>query len=180
MSCQNEWQTAESHELKPLEPPDRFHWLAAQGWLELGNHREAAGELEKISPTWGGHADVLELRWQILAKERQWDEALDIATTLTGLRPEHPVGWIHRSFALHELRRTLEARDNLSQVIDQFPEDETMRYNLACYECQLGNASAAMVWLEKALELGDRQQIRRMALDDPDLKPLQSEVEKLR
>ena len=180
VSCQIERQAAESNYLKPIEPPDRFHWLAAQGWLELGNHREAAGELEKVSPTLTGHPDILEIRWQICAKEGQWEGALDVATTLTGLSPEHPVGWIHRSFALHELKRTREARDNLSQVIDQFPKDETMRYNLACYECQLGNTSAAMVWLGKALELGDRQQIRLMALDVPDLVPLRTEIEKLR
>ncbi|MBC8002108.1 MAG: tetratricopeptide repeat protein [Opitutaceae bacterium] len=166
--------------MKPLEPPDRFHWLAAQGWLELGNHREAVEELEKVSPSLSSHPDVLETRWQICAKQGQWDAALDIASTLTGVKPEHPVAWIHRSFALHELKRTQEARDNLSKVIDQFPDDETMRYNLACYECQLGNLSVAMEWLGKALQLGDRQQIRRMALHDPDLEPLRTEIKKLR
>ena len=36
--------------MKPLEPPDSFHLLAAQGWLELGNHVEANEELDKITP----------------------------------------------------------------------------------------------------------------------------------
>ena len=166
--------------MKPLEPPDRFHWLAAQGWLELGNHPEAAEELGKISPTLSLHPDVLDLRWQVCATERQWEAALGIASILTDLRPEHPVSWIHRSFALHELKRTREAQENLLRVIDQFPEDETMRYNLACYECQLGNPSASMEWLAKALALGDHQQIRLMALHDPDLRPLRAEIEKLR
>ena len=166
--------------MKPLEPPDRFHWLAAQGWLELGDHREAMGELEKLSPSLGSHPDVLETRWQICARQGQWEAALDIASSLTDVKPEHPVAWIHRSFALHELKRTLEARENLSRVIDRFPEDETMRYNLACYECQLGNLSTAMEWLGKALGLGDRQQILRMAMDDSDLAPLRTEIKKLR
>ena len=166
--------------MKPLEPPDRFHWLAAQGWLELGDHREAIGELEKLSPSLSSHPDVLETRWQICAKQGNWEAALDIASALTDLKPEDPVAWIHRSFALHELKRTREARESLSGVIDRFPDDETMRYNLACYECQLGNLSVAMEWLTKALGLGDRQQIRRMALDDPDLAPLRAEIEKLR
>jgi hypothetical protein len=44
----------------PIEPPDSLHLLAAQGWLELGNHLEANEELEKITPcsvtsaTWVG------------------------------------------------------------------------------------------------------------------------------
>ena len=34
--------------MKPLQPPDTFHLLAAQGWMELGNHEEANEELELI------------------------------------------------------------------------------------------------------------------------------------
>ena len=26
--------------IPPIEPPDSLHLLAAQGWLELGNHLE--------------------------------------------------------------------------------------------------------------------------------------------
>ena len=33
-----------------LEPPDTMHLEAAKGGLELGNHREANQELEKIAP----------------------------------------------------------------------------------------------------------------------------------
>ena len=29
-------------------------------------------------------------------------------------------------------------RDNLLPVVERFPDNATMRYNLACYECQLG------------------------------------------
>ena len=46
-----------------------------------------------------------------------------------------------------------------------------MRYNLACYECQLGNLDRAKRWLEKAFELGDARNMKLAALDDPDLEP---------
>jgi hypothetical protein len=36
--------------MKPLQPPDSFHLLTAQGCVELGNHVEANAELEKIAP----------------------------------------------------------------------------------------------------------------------------------
>ena len=36
--------------IRPLAPPDSHHLLAAQGWLELGNHLEANAELEQIAP----------------------------------------------------------------------------------------------------------------------------------
>jgi hypothetical protein len=51
-----------------------------------------------------------------------------------------------------------------------------MRYNLACYACQLGNLKEARQWLEKAFAIGDSKQLKLMALDDPDLEPLWREV----
>ncbi len=53
-----------------------------------------------------------------------------------------------------------------------FPDDPIRRYNLACYECQLGRLEQAKNWLGKAFELGDGRKLKLMALDDPDLEPL--------
>ena len=47
-----------------------------------------------------------------------------------------------------------------------------IQYNLACYCAQLGQLDAAKEYLEKSYELGDTKQIKLMALDDDDLKPL--------
>ena len=41
-----------------------------------------------------------------------------------------------------------------------------------CYCAQLGQLDAAQEHLGKSYELGDAQQIKLMALDDEDLKPL--------
>jgi hypothetical protein len=73
---------------------------------------------------------------------------------------------------LHELNRTEEARDNLLRVVDKFQNESIMRYNLACYECQLGRLGQASEWLEKAYEVGDAAKLKLMALDDPDLEAL--------
>jgi hypothetical protein len=48
--------------VKPLEPPDRFHLEAAQGWLELGNHLEAEKELEQMSAINRARPDALDVR----------------------------------------------------------------------------------------------------------------------
>jgi hypothetical protein len=92
------------------------------------------------------------------------------------LEPEMALGWVHRSFCLHELRRTAEARDNLLRVVDKFSMSATIPYNLACYECQLGNLAQSKKWLQAAFRLGDRKQIKVAALEDPDLKPLWPEI----
>src|SRR5947208_1103828 len=141
--------------MKPLERSDDLHLQTAQGWLELGNHVEANEELDKITPLLRTHPDVLELRWQIYAQAEKWDACVDIATALTELASDRPAGWIHRSHALHELKRSQEAWDNLIVVVDTFPGGYLMRYNLACYACQLGNLEDAKSWLERAFDIAD-------------------------
>jgi len=164
--------------MKPLQPPDSHHLEAAQGWLELGNHAEADAELDSIASSLRAHPDVLNVGWGIYAAARKWEAALDIAAALIQLNPEDPLGWVHRSYSLHELKRTAEARDNLLRVVDRFPDDPIMRYNLACYECQLGNLERAKQWLEKAFAIGDAKEMKLAALEDPDLEPLWKEIGK--
>jgi tetratricopeptide (TPR) repeat protein len=164
--------------IPPLQPPDTFHLEAAQGWLKLGSHIEANEELEKITAQLRAHPDVLKVRWQIYAMAKKWDAALDIAAALIQLDPDDPLGWVHRSYSLRELKRTADARDNLLRVADKFPLNATMRYNLACYECQLGRLEQAKEWLEKAFKLGDAGKMKLAALKDPHLEPLWKDIER--
>ena len=65
----------------------------------------------------------------------------------------------------------------LDEAAKLFPDDDMIQYNLACYCAQLGQLDAAQEHLDKSYELGDAKQIKLMALDDDDLKPLwESEV----
>ncbi len=159
-----------------LEPQDIIRLRAAEGWLELGNYAEADAELDNISAKLRAHPDVLKARWGVYAAAEKWDAALDIAAELIQQEPEDALGWVHRSYALHELKRTAEARDNLLRVVERFPISATIRYNLACYECQLGRLGQAKDWLEKAFELGHAKQMKLAALDDPDLEPLWKQI----
>ena len=157
--------------MKPLPHPDNKHLEAAEGWLGLGNWREANDELENIRPELRDHPFVLEVRYKIFAEAKRWDEAVEIARTLSEMLPDNSWGFIHYAFSLHELKRTREAYGVLIPVVDKFSEP-TIRYNLACYSCQLGHLKEAMLWLGKAIDLAGRKDIRQMALADPDLKPL--------
>jgi tetratricopeptide (TPR) repeat protein len=151
---------------------DAFHLRAAQGWLELKNYVEANEELEKISPLLRARPDILQARWGIYAKAKRWANALEIARTLIDTYPDEPFGWIHRAFALHELRRTDEAYQAAYSALDKFPHDATLRYNLACYACQLGRLDEARDWLEKSFLMPDSAPLKLSARDDPDLQPL--------
>jgi predicted Zn-dependent protease len=160
--------------IKPLEPPDTHHHSAAQGWLELGNHIDANNELDEITPELRAHPAVLSVRYDVYAKAKKWDGAAEIAGMLVKLMPEQSHFWICWAYAT---RRKLgggipEAKKILSEVEPKFPSEYLIRYNLACYECQSGNLKEAMVWLEKAIDMAGKKDIRQMALDDPDLEPL--------
>jgi tetratricopeptide (TPR) repeat protein len=158
-----------------LPHPDNQHFEAAEGWLGLGDHLAANEELEQITPAWRAHPFVLELRYTIYSKAGNWELAAEIARTLSEMLPDNSWGFIHYAFSLHELKRTREAYGVLIPVADHFSEP-TIRYNLACYSSQLGNLAEAMQWLEKAIDLAGKKDIRRMALADPDLAPLWSKI----
>ena len=157
--------------MTPLEHPDVHHLRAAQGWLELGNHLEANEELERITPQLRAHPDVLEVRWAIYANAKKWEACVDIADAIIKLAPDRAEAWIHRSFALHELKRTQEAFDQLLPVADRFPKVWTVPYNLACYCAQLGRLDQCQEWFKKAMAI-DEHTVKRASIDDPDLKPL--------
>jgi tetratricopeptide (TPR) repeat protein len=157
--------------VKSLAPPDSHHLSAAIGWLGLGNHLEANEELEKITPALRAHPDVLEVRLHIYMAAKKWDLCVNIAGAIIKLDPNRPDAWIHRSFALHELKRTQEAFDQLLPVVDKFPKVWTIPYNLACYCAQTGRLEECKKWFKKAMAI-DEQTVRESAVDDPDLKPL--------
>jgi tetratricopeptide (TPR) repeat protein len=157
--------------MKPLEPPDSHHLKSAQGWLELGNHLEANEELENITSEKRVHPDVLEVRWRIFAKVGKWDACVDIASAIIKLAPDRSDGWIHRSFALHELKHTQDAFDKLLPAAEKFLRVWTIPYNLACYCAQLGRLDESQAWLKKAIAIGE-QPVKHAAIDDPDLLPL--------
>ena len=160
--------------MKSLEPPDSHHLIAADGWLGLGNWQEALLEIERIIPELRLHPDVQEVRWQIQATAKNWEEAICVAREITQRTPELPFGWIHLAYSLHELRRTQEAYGTLKPISERFPEEWLMGYNMACYACQLGNQDEARQWLELAYKRGDKSEIRKMARLDPDLEPLRA------
>jgi predicted Zn-dependent protease len=158
------------------ESSDSLHLSAAEGWFELGNATEANDELERITPANRTHPDVLELRWHIYARAENWEACVQIANAVAALVPERPFVWVHRSFALHALKHTQEARDQLLPAVERFPKEAIIRYNLACYECQLGYLADAKDWLEKGFDLGNPECFKLMALGDRNLEPLWREI----
>lgn len=164
-----------------VPPPDSHLLRAAIGWMELGCHADALAELDSIQPALRSHPDVLEARWAILASAKDWSGAVDVAEILVRQYPERSSGWLHRAYAM---RRTKDgglelAMRALLPAVDQFPSEPVIPFNLACYACQMNRLDEARLWLDRAIKVGDRAQLKQMALSDDDLKPLWREIEKL-
>jgi tetratricopeptide (TPR) repeat protein len=165
--------------LDSLSPPDTHYLNAACGWLDLENLAEATAELDRLTIQAQNHPEVLTLRWELHARQTQWLEALEVGRALVQLAPDRADSWIKQSYALHELKRTQEAWDALAQVSEHFPELSTIPYNLACYACQLGQVQPALTWLKKAMKVGGKDRIKKMAATDTDLKPLWYQIKRL-
>ena len=160
-----------------------MHLEAAQGWLGLGNHLEADAELNNITPTRKGHPDVLEVRWQICARAKQWDMCVDVANAIIKLAPKRTSGWINRANTLYWAGRTQEAFDSLLPAVDRFPKVWAIPYDLACYCAQLGKMAEARSWLARAFAIPtsatEKQLVKLTALHDPDLVPIRESTEQL-
>ena len=164
--------------MKPLQPPDSHYLSATQGWLELGNWKEAVEEFKKLTPAARAHPACMETVREIFTQAGKWEMAALTASEIVKQKPEVPSSWIAFAYATRRKQGggLDAARKILTHAQHRFPEEPIIAYNLACYECQLRNQKAALKWLRKALATGPAHQIRSMALDDRDLEPLWPQI----
>ena len=163
-------------EFKELEHPSAHYLLAAQGWVELGDYASAIEELKLIDSEFSSHPMVLMAWWHAHAKALRWDVCIDVARALTEVCPDSPFGWINLCNALYFEGHTEEAYETLLSVLNRFPGNELLPYNLSCYACQLEKLGEAKDWLREALTLGDPVELKQKAVEDPDLEPIWDEI----
>jgi Flp pilus assembly protein TadD len=164
--------------MQPLEPPDSHFVSATIGWLELGNWREAAAELDGVRKALSKHPAVLWLRYDVHAQAGHWDLASEAAFTLARTMPGEPAAWTKLAYATRRKPGggIPRAKEILAAARRLFPAEMLIPYNLACYECQLGNLALARALLREAFQLGNPAQLKQMSLSDTDLEPLRQEI----
>jgi hypothetical protein len=121
------------------------------------------------------------LRWLICAERQRWEDGLQIARSLLHHAPDRSSGWLHQAYALRRVPQgsVKAAWKALLPAFDKFPQESIISFNLSCYACQMQQMDAARVWLKRALVIGGRTKIKPMALEDPDLEPLWSEIKEM-
>jgi tetratricopeptide (TPR) repeat protein len=158
----------------PLPHPDNLHLNAAQGWLMLGDVAAAQSELEQMAAASRSDPETLETAWEVHAAKQAWPEAFAAADQLVHTAPDRDNAWIHLAFAARRMPGGgLEtARTLLLPAVTKFPQQFLIPYNLSCYAAQLGRLDEAWDWLQRAMTVGHRRNVSRMALRDEDLEPL--------
>jgi tetratricopeptide (TPR) repeat protein len=153
----------------PLEPPDQQHWQAAVGYVELGMFQDANDHLEKIDPFNRAAPEVLAVRLAIYQGLKKWELMREIAKRLADFQP-NDIQWITSyAYATRRAESIPAAKAILLNAEPKFPKKAIIKYNLACYFCQMGNMQNAKDYLKKAFEID--LNLRMAALDDEDLKP---------
>lgn len=149
----------------------------AEGYLQLGLLDDALEELDRLSPAERLLPECLHVEVAVLVRAERWNEALRRSEELIRRAPQSHHGYLHTSFCLHELGRTLEARNRLLAAPVFVTEQPLFYYNLACYEAQLKNPDEAANLLRLAFRRD--ASLREIALADRDLAPVREMVQSL-
>jgi Flp pilus assembly protein TadD len=130
----------------------------------------AAQVLEEIAPEDKSRNEVLGARVVLYMAAKKWDMAAAIASHLVKVDPETAGWWISLAYAVRRSESIEEAEAILLRAQALHPKVAMIAFNLACYASVTGRMKEAKEHLRRAIKLD--KDIRGLALDDEDLKPL--------
>ena len=99
-----------------------------------------------------------------------------VAKKLVDLDPADRQRSIALAYATRRADSIQAAKLILVDALEKHPSEAMIHYNLACYECQLGDIPSAKKFIERALQLNPK--MGRLALDAEDLQPLWASLER--
>jgi tetratricopeptide (TPR) repeat protein len=159
----------------PLESPDKEFFEVASGYVELGMYLDANAELEKIDAFNRASPEVLALRMSIYCGLEKWELMAELARRLTEFEPDNPQWPVSLAYATRRAISIEAAKETLLNAERKFPKEAVIKYNLACYFCQLGGLDMAKEYLRRAFKINPDW--RLVVLDDVDLEPLWANIE---
>jgi len=154
----------------PLEPPDPST-LESCGWIcRTWDVPRANDELENIDPFNRAAPEVLAVRIAVYHGLKKWELMQEVAKRLAEFQP-YDIQWtISLAYATRRADSIHAAKEILLNTESKFPKEPIIKYNLACYCCQLGEIENAKTYLKKVFEIDSTWRLQ--ALDDEDLKSL--------
>jgi Flp pilus assembly protein TadD len=131
---------------------------------------DAANALEEIAPEDKTRKEVLGARADLYMAAKKWDMAAAVASHRVKVEPEKAGWWMSLTYATRRSESIEEAETILLRARELHRDNALIEFNLACYASATGRFEEAKVRLQRAIELD--KEIRRLALDDEDLRPL--------
>src|SRR5207249_7104504 len=128
---------------------------------------ESVAELNAVDDAFQERPEVLQLRLHHFMRKKQWTRALAISRKLCRVAPECSAGFLHAGFCLHELGKTLQAKQLLLGGPTALLKEPIYYYNMGCYDALLGNPKSAQVHLLTSFKMDPS--FREIAKKDPDL-----------
>ena len=131
---------------------------------------EANDQLENIDPFNRAAPEVLAVRIAVYHGLKRWELMREIAKRLAEFQPNDIQWTISLACATRRADSIQAAKEILLNAESKFPKEPNVKYNLACYYCQLGEIENAKGYLKQAFEIDPNW--RKAALKEEDLKPL--------
>lgn len=157
-------------------PDDLLQLLVqADGFADLQMWKRSQDLLDRIPEVWREHPLVMRCRLSLAMGQAAWAAAAALARTLSEREPGEVAHRVHLAYSVRRAESISAAREILLQARESFPDEPILHFNLACYECRLGNLPAAREHLRRARELSPP--CRELALQDDDLESLWPELE---
>jgi len=133
----------------PLSPPDQKFFKAAWGYAQLGIFLDANEELENVDPYYRAAPEILALRVAIYRGLERWELMQEIAARLARFQPNDVQWTVSLAYATRRSDSVEAAKDILLKAESQFPKQAVIKYNLACYFCQLEDLESAKEYLKR-------------------------------
>ena len=129
--------------------------------------QEANDQLENIDPFSRAAPEILAVRIAVYYGLKKWELMREIAKRLAEFQPNDSQWTISLAYATRRPDSIQAAKEILLNADSKFPKEPDVKYNLACYYCQLGEIEYAKRYLKQCFEIDST--LRLQALDDEDL-----------
>lgn len=157
-------------DLEALSDGTRWTLEKADGYMDLKMWDQALAELNKVPPEDEDSIAYRHIRLRLAIETEDWTTSTKLVIELQQALPEEPAFWVQRAYVARRAESIQVARTILCDALSRFPQTPVIPFNLACYECQLGELQLAHEYLQAAFALDPSY--RDLALCDEDLEPL--------
>jgi tetratricopeptide (TPR) repeat protein len=148
----------------PLSPDQQIHLNAAQGFLSLGMFMDADAALDDIDPFCRHLPEVLAVRVKIYQALQRWELMEVVAKRMVEYIPEDAGWWVLWAQATSHSQSVDAARLIMVNALEHHEDDAGVHFNLACYECGLGNMERTKECLKTCFDIDPSWRI--IALND--------------